>query len=104
MSRDIPQKVEICGTEIHVKLQAKIQGVAYDKAESKLHIKSLICHTSENTEFLIWFGDYCISCMFQKTSIKNMSYSVLAYDEMTAHLRVLYITLKTNYKPMLCLT
>jgi hypothetical protein len=79
-SRDIPQKVEICGTEIHVKSQANIQGVVYDKAESKLHIESLICHTNENTGFLIWFGDYCISCIFQKTSIKNMSYSILAYE------------------------
>ena len=80
-SRDIPQKVEICGTEIHVKLQANIQGVVYDKAKSNLHIESLICHTNENTGFLIWFGDYCISCIFQKTSIKNMSYSILAYDD-----------------------
>ncbi|CAB3983248.1 Hypothetical predicted protein [Paramuricea clavata] len=80
-SRDIPQKVEICGNEIHVKLQANIQGVVYDKAKSKLHIESLICHTDENTGFLIWFGDYCISCIFQKTSIKNMSYSILAYDD-----------------------
>ena len=80
-SRDIPQKVEICGTEIHVKLQANVQGVVYDKAKSKLHIESLICHTNENTGFLIWFGDYCISCIFQKTSIKNMSYSILAYDD-----------------------
>ena len=80
-SHDIPQKVEICGNEIHVKLQANIQGVVYDKAKSKLHIESLICHTNENTGFLIWFGDYCISCIFQKTSINNMSYSILAYDE-----------------------
>ena len=54
-SCDIPQKVEICGTEVHVKLQAIIQGVVYDKAKSKLHIKSLICHTNENTGFLIWY-------------------------------------------------
>jgi hypothetical protein len=78
-SRDIPQKVEICGTEVLVKLQANIQGVVYDKAKSKLHIESLICHANENTGILIWFGDYCISCIFQKTSIKNMSYSILAY-------------------------
>jgi hypothetical protein len=71
----------VSGTEVHVKLQANIQGVVYDKAESKLHIESLICHTNENTGFLIWFGDYCISCIFQKTSIKNMSYSILAYDD-----------------------
>ena len=45
-SPDIPQKVEICGTEIHVKLQANMQGVVYDKAKSKLHIESLICHTN----------------------------------------------------------
>ncbi|CAB3985338.1 ATP-dependent DNA helicase PIF1 [Paramuricea clavata] len=80
-SHDIPQKVDICGTEVHVKLQANIQGVLYDKAKSRLHIESLICHTNENTGFLIWFGDYCISCIFQKTSIKNMSYSILAYDD-----------------------
>jgi hypothetical protein len=80
-SRDIPQKVEICGNEIHVKLQANIQGEVYDKAKSKLHIESLICHTNENTGFLIWFGDYCISCIFRKTSINNMSYSILAYDD-----------------------
>jgi short-subunit dehydrogenase involved in D-alanine esterification of teichoic acids len=80
-SRDIPQKVEICGTEIHIKLQANIQGVVNDKAESKLHIPNLICHSNENTGFLIWFGLYCISCIFQKTSIKNMSYSILAYDD-----------------------
>ena len=29
----------------------------------------------------MWIGDYCISCIFQKTSIKNMSYSILAYDD-----------------------
>ncbi len=46
-----------------------------------LHIESLICHTNENTGFLIWLGDYCMSCIFQKTSIKNMSYSLLAYDD-----------------------
>ncbi|CAB3979240.1 ATP-dependent DNA helicase PIF1 [Paramuricea clavata] len=80
-SRDIPQKVEICGTEIHIKLQSNIQGVVNDKAESKLHIESLICPSNENTGFLIWFGLYCISCIFQKTSIKNMSYSILAYDD-----------------------
>jgi hypothetical protein len=80
-SCDIPQKVEICGTEIDVKLQANIQGIVYDQTKSKLHIESLICHTNENTGFLIWFGDYCISCIFQKTSIKNMSYSILAYDD-----------------------
>ena len=80
-SCDIPQKVEICGNEIHVKLQANIQRVFYDKAKSKLHIESLICHTNENTGFLIWFGDYCISCIFRKTSINNMSYSILAYDD-----------------------
>ncbi|CAB4022606.1 Hypothetical predicted protein [Paramuricea clavata] len=80
-SHDIPQRVEICGNEIHVKLQTNIQGVVDDKAKSKLHIESLICHTNENTGFLIWFGDYCISCIFQKTSINNMSYSILAYDD-----------------------
>jgi hypothetical protein len=80
-SCDIQQKVEICGYEIDVKLQANIQGIVYDKAKTKLHIESLICHTNENTGFLIWFGDYCISCIFQKTSIKNMSYSILAYDD-----------------------
>ena len=82
MSSDIPQKVKICGTEIHVKLQANIQGVVKDKAQGKLNIESLIiCHTNENTGFLIWLGDYCMSCIFQKTSIKNMSYSLLAYDD-----------------------
>ena len=81
MSSDIPRKVEICGTEIHVKLQANIQGVLNDKAQSKLNIESLICHTKENTGFLIWLGDYCMSCIFQKTSIKNMSYSLFAYDD-----------------------
>ena len=35
-------------------------------------IGSLICHANENTVFLIWFGDYCISCIFQKTSINNI--------------------------------
>ena len=81
MSGDIPRKVEICGTEIHVKLQANIQGVFIDKAQSKLNIESLISHTNENTGFLIWLEDYCMSCIFQKTSIKNMSYSLLAYDD-----------------------
>ena len=80
-SCDIPQKVEICGTEIDVKLQAHIQGIVYDQTKRKLHIESLICHTNENTGFLIWFGDYCISCIFRTTSIKNMSYSILAYDD-----------------------
>ena len=80
-SCDIPQKVEICGNEIHVKLQANIQGVVYDKAKSKLHIESLICHTNENTGFFIWFGDYCISCIEYETSINNMSYSILAHDD-----------------------
>jgi hypothetical protein len=80
-SRDIPQKVEICGNEIHVKLQANIQGVVYDKAKSKLHIESLICHTNENTGFFIWFGDYCISCIEYETSINNMSYSILAHGD-----------------------
>ena len=42
MSSDIPRKVEICGTEIHVKLQANIQGVLNDKAQSKLNIESLM--------------------------------------------------------------
>ncbi len=81
VSGDIPRKVEICGTEIHVKLQANIQGVFIDKAQSKLNIESLISHTNENTGFLIWLEDYCMSCIFQKTSIKNMSYSLLAYDD-----------------------
>ena len=80
-SSDIPQKVRICGTEIHVKLHANIQGVVNDKAKSKPYIESLICHTNENTGFLMWIGDYCISCIFQKTSIKNTSYSILAYDD-----------------------
>ena len=77
-SRDIPQKVEICGTEIHVKSQGNIQGVVYDKAESKLHIESLICHINENTGFLIWFGDYCISCICQKTAIKVTPHDEIA--------------------------
>jgi hypothetical protein len=80
-SSDIPQKVRICGTEIHVKLHANIQGVINDKAKRKPYIESLICHTNENTGFLMWIGDYFISCIFQKTSIKNMSYSILAYDD-----------------------
>ena len=80
-SSDIPQKVEICGTEIHVKLHANIQGVVND-AKRKPYIESLISHANnENTGFLMWIGDYCISCIFQKTSIKNMSYSILAYDD-----------------------
>ena len=53
----------------------------HKSAKSKLHIESLICHTNEDTGFLICFGDYCISCIFQKTSINNMSYSILAYDD-----------------------
>ncbi len=81
MSSDIPQKVKICETEMHVKLQDNIQGVVNDKAQGKLNIENLICHTNENTGFLIWLGDYCMSCIFQKTSIKNMSYSLLAYDD-----------------------
>jgi hypothetical protein len=52
-SCDIPQKVEICGTEIDVKFQDNIQGIVYDQTKSKLHIESLICHTNENTGFLI---------------------------------------------------
>ena len=79
-SSEIPQKVEICGTEIHVKLQDNVQGVINDKAGSKLNIESIISQSSENTGCLIWFGGYCISCIFLKTSI-NMSYSVLAYDD-----------------------
>jgi hypothetical protein len=70
MSSDLPRKLEICGTEMHVKLQVNIQGVVNDKAESKLSIESLI-----------WLGDYCMSRIFQRTSIKNMSYSLLAYDD-----------------------
>ncbi|CAB4020738.1 Hypothetical predicted protein [Paramuricea clavata] len=50
-SCDIPQKVEICGTEIDVKLQANIQGIVYDQTKSKLHIESLICHTNETQGF-----------------------------------------------------
>jgi hypothetical protein len=63
MSSHIPRKVEICGTEMHVKLQANIQGVVSDMAESKLNMESLTCHTNENTGFLIWLGDYCMSCI-----------------------------------------
>jgi hypothetical protein len=96
-SSDIPQKVRICGTETHVKLHANIQGVINDKAKSKPYIESLICHTNKNTGFLMWIGDYCISCIFQKTSIKNMSYSILAYDDddSSPTCTVHYITLKT---------
>ena len=79
--RDIPQKIQIHGTEIVVKLQANIKGVITDKVESKLNIESIIPHTNENTGFLIWFGNYCISCIFQATSINSMSYSILAYDD-----------------------
>ena len=78
---DIPQKIQIHGTEIVVKLQANIKGVITDKAESKLNIESIIPQTNENTGFLIWFGNYCISCIFQATSINSMSYSILAYDD-----------------------
>ena len=53
-SSDLPEKVEICGTEIHVELQANTQRVVNDKAKSKLHIENLICHSSENTVFLVW--------------------------------------------------
>ena len=82
--RDIPQKIQIHGTEIVVKLKANIKGVITDKVESKLNIESFIPHTNENTGFLIWFGNYCISCIFQATSINSMSYSILAYDDDTS--------------------
>jgi hypothetical protein len=46
---DIPQKVRICGTEVHVKLHANIQGVVNDKAKSKPYIESLTCDTNIKT-------------------------------------------------------
>ena len=65
-------------------MKANIKGVITDKVESKLNIESFIPHTNENTGFLIWFGNYCISCIFQATSINSMSYSILAYDDDTS--------------------
>jgi hypothetical protein len=63
-------------------LHANIQGVVVNnKAKSKSYIESLICDTNKNTGFLMWIGDYCISCIFQQTSIKNESFSILAYDD-----------------------
>ena len=81
--RDIPKKIQIHGTEIVVKLQTNIKGVITDKVESKLNIESIIPHTNENTGFLIWFGNYCISCIFQATSINNMSYSMSCFSQLT---------------------
>ena len=63
---------------VHVKLQANYQGVVDDQAENQLNIESLICHGNENTSFLIWLGDYCISCIF---TLKQQSYSILAFEE-----------------------
>ena len=77
-SSNLPDKVEICGYMVHVKLQANYQGVVDDQAESQLKIESLICHGNENTSFLIWLGDYCISCIF---TLKQQSYSILAFEE-----------------------
>ena len=79
-SSDLPQKIKICGTDVHIQLQANYQGVVSDNAESKLNIASVICHCDENTGFLIWLGGYCISCIFHGT-LKKKLYSILAYDE-----------------------
>ena len=72
MSSDIPQKVKICETEMHVKLQDNIQGVVNDKAQGKLNIENLICHTNENTGFLIWLYLEIIACLasFKKHQLK----------------------------------
>ena len=78
-SSDLPKEIEICGTKVHVKLQANYQGKLNAETERQWNIESLI-HNDENTGFLIWLGGYCLSCIFQKTS-KNKSYSILAYDE-----------------------
>ena len=71
--------MQIHGTKVVVKLQANIKGVITDKVESKLNIESIIPNTNEYTGFLIWFGNYCISCIFQATSINSMSYSIFRY-------------------------
>jgi hypothetical protein len=80
-STHLPQRVELCGIDVHVKLRRNYEGVLNDKLESQLNLKRMICHSDdESTGFLLWLGSYCISCMFQ-TTLRKTSYSILAYKD-----------------------
>ena len=77
---DLPRKVEICGAEVHVTLQNHFEGVVNNNLETQLNIlESFICNSSESSGFLLWLGNYCISCIFHGRSREKL-YSVLAYD------------------------
>ena len=76
---DLPEKVEICGAEVHLTLHRNYQGVVNDNLESQLNIESLICHRNESSCFLLWLENYCISCIFHG-NLRETLCSVLAYD------------------------
>ena len=79
-SSNLPKEIKICGTDVHVNLQANYQGKLNAETGGQWNIESLIRHNDESTGFLIWLGGYSMSCIFQQTS-KYKSYSILAYDD-----------------------
>ena len=83
MPVDLPRSVSVCGAEINVVVHAVSNGVlCCNLSESKSTLAMLIlnnCH--QITGFLLWLGNYCISCVFhQRNRVKNL-FSLFSYDD-----------------------
>ena len=83
MPVDLPQSVSISGAEINPSFRAvSICVLCCNLAESKSVLK--VCfskHCHDVTEFLLWIGTYCISCVVQQRSRIKDLFSLVGYDD-----------------------
>ena len=84
MPVDLPQSFSISGAEINLTVRAVSTGVlCCNLAESMSALKmcTFSKHCHEATEFLLWIGTYCISCVVEQRSIVKDLSSLVGYDD-----------------------
>ena len=79
----LPNIINIYGAEVNVSLlNARIKGVLSSASlQNKSNLEDIIITNSECTGFLMWFGNYCISCILRPTRKSKNMYSTSTYDE-----------------------
>ena len=89
MVNDLPNKVNICGSDVHVVFTAKSQGVlSLNTSLTKQDLCPFILHNKKNnTGFLLWTSTYCLGCIFQHQAKGRTKFVVSAFDDSeTPHL------------------
>ena len=79
--RKFPNKLQIYDATIDVVFTAQKEGIFSCASSSSKHFQNFILdNTRGNTGFIIWFSNYCASCIFQHNSkTKSIKYYLIIF-------------------------